>query len=50
MPAPQKIRLYNAIFTMKLWERSNIYAILVEKDEADDTFSITTEEIKGRRV
>ena len=30
MPKPRIINIYNATFEMKFWEKSNIYAIIVE--------------------
>ena len=51
MPKARVINLYNATFEMKFWERSNIYAVLIESlNEAEDSFSITTKKIVPRRV
>ena len=51
MPRARVINLYNATFTMRFWERSNIYAVLLEDlNEAEDTFSITTKKINPKRV
>ena len=51
MPRAKVINLYNATFTMRFWERSNIYAVLLEDlNEAEDTFDITTKRIVPKRV
>ena len=51
MPKPKLINLYNVTLQMKLWERSNVYAVLVEHfGESEDSFSITQKKIEAKRV
>lgn len=51
MPKAKVINLYNATFTIYLWERSNIYAVLIEDlNSAEDSLSTATTTITSKRV
>jgi len=51
MPAPSVINLYDATFKIHLWERSNVYAVLIEEfNTAEDTLSIAKNPISAKRV
>ena len=43
MPKTKTINFYNATFTLKMWERTNIYAVMIETlDSAEDSYDIAS--------
>lgn len=50
MPTPKRINLYNATFEIKLWEKSSVYAILIEdQNTSEDTLAIAQRSIVAKR-
>ena len=50
-PRAQRINFYNATFTLKMWERTNLYAVLVENlGTAEDSYDIAQQELEVSRV
>lgn len=50
MPHPEVINIYNATFSIKFWERANIYAVLIsENGTAEDSLNIANKTILAKR-